>query len=64
MDKELQKVVRDAEIPQRYADKLVEVHRLSGEKTIVICHIEVQNEGEADFGARIDLLQKSDQEIQ
>ena len=57
-------MVRDAEIPQRYADKLVEVHRLSGEKTIVICHIEVQNEGEADFGARIDLLQKSDQEIQ
>lgn len=46
-------MVRDAEIPKRYADKLVEVHRLSGEKTIVICHIEVQNEGEADFGARM-----------
>jgi hypothetical protein len=53
LDKELQKVVRDAEIPKRYADKLVEVHRLSGEKAIVICHIEVQNEGEADFGARM-----------
>jgi hypothetical protein len=53
LDKELQKVVRDAEIPKRYADKLVEVHRLSGEKAIVICHIEVQNEGEADFAARM-----------
>jgi hypothetical protein len=53
LDKELQKVVRDAEIPKRYADKLVEVHRLSGEKAIVICHIEVQNDGEADFGARM-----------
>ena len=53
LDKELQKVVRDAEIPKRYADKLVEVYRLSGEKAIVICHIEVQNEGEADFGARM-----------
>jgi hypothetical protein len=53
LDKELQKVVRDAEIPKRYADKLVEVHRLSGEKAIVICHIEVQNEGETDFGERM-----------
>jgi len=46
-------VVRDAEIPKRYANKLVEVHRLSGEKAIVICHVEVQNEGEAEFGARM-----------
>ena len=53
LDKELQKVVRDAEIPRRYADKLVEVYRLSGEKAIIICHVEVQNEGEPDFGARM-----------
>jgi hypothetical protein len=53
LDKELQKVVRDAEIPKRYADKLVEVYRSSGEKAIVICHIEVQNEGETDFGERM-----------
>ena len=53
LDKELQKVVRDAEIPKRYADKLVEVYRLSGERAIVICHVEVQNEGEVDFGARM-----------
>jgi hypothetical protein len=49
----LQKVVRDAEMPKRYADKLVEVHRLSGEKALVICHIEVQNQGEGGFGARM-----------
>jgi hypothetical protein len=53
LDKELAKIMRDAEIPKRYADKLVEVHRLSGEKAIVICHIEVQNEGEAEFEARM-----------
>lgn len=53
LDKELQKVVRDAEMPKRYADKLVEVHRLSGEKAIVICHIEVQNEDESGFEARM-----------
>jgi hypothetical protein len=53
LDKELQKVVRDAEIPKRYADKLVEVHRLTGEKALVICHIEVQSQGESDFAARM-----------
>jgi hypothetical protein len=53
LDKELQKVVRDAEIPKRYADKLVEVHRLSGQKALVICHIEVQSQEEGNFGARM-----------
>jgi hypothetical protein len=53
LDKELLQVVRDAEISKRYADKLVEVHRKSGEKAIVICHIEVQNEGEPYFDARM-----------
>ncbi|MEB3294157.1 MAG: hypothetical protein VKJ24_13440, partial [Synechococcales bacterium] len=46
-------IVRDAEIPKRYADKLVEVHQLSGDKAIVICHIEVQNEDEQDFEFRM-----------
>jgi hypothetical protein len=53
LDKELQKVVRDAEIPKRYADKLVQIHRKNGELAIVICHVEVQNEGESEFGARM-----------
>jgi hypothetical protein len=53
LDKELQKVVRDAEIPKRYADKLVQVHRLNGQKTLVICHIEVQGQWEGDFTVRM-----------
>jgi hypothetical protein len=53
LDKELQKVVRDAAIPKRYADKLVRVHRRNGEPTLVISHIEVQNEGEDDFDTRM-----------
>jgi hypothetical protein len=53
LDKELQKVVRDAEIPKRYADKLVQIHRKNGQPAIVICHAEVQNEGEKEFGARM-----------
>ncbi|BAU11811.1 hypothetical protein LEP3755_23140 [Leptolyngbya sp. NIES-3755] len=51
LDKELQKIVRDAEIPKRYADKLVEVHRSNGQKTLVICHIEVQSQEEGNFAA-------------
>jgi hypothetical protein len=53
LDKELQKIVRDGEIPKRYADKLVEVHRLNGQKTLVICHIEVQSQEEGNFAARM-----------
>jgi hypothetical protein len=53
LDKELQKVVRDAEVSKRYADKLVEVHRLNGQKTLVICHIEVQSQEEGNFAARM-----------
>jgi hypothetical protein len=53
LDKELQKIVRDGEIPKRYADKLVEVYRLNGEKTLVICHIEVQSQEEGNFAVRM-----------
>jgi hypothetical protein len=53
LDKELPKVVRDAKVPKRYADKLVEVYRLSGKKALVICHIEVQSQGEKNFGGRM-----------
>jgi hypothetical protein len=53
LDKELQKIVRDAEIPKRYADKLVEVHRLNGQTTLVICHIEVQSQEEGRFPFRM-----------
>jgi hypothetical protein len=53
LDKELQKVVRDGEIPKRYADKLVQVYRLNGEPALVICHIEVQGQWEGNFEARM-----------
>jgi hypothetical protein len=53
LDKELQKIVRDSEIPKRYADKLVEVHRRNGQKTLVICHIEVQSQEESQFAFRM-----------
>jgi hypothetical protein len=53
LDKELQKVVRDGEIPKRYADKLVRVYRLNGEQALVVCHIEVQGQWEGDFAARM-----------
>ena len=53
LDKELQKVVRDAEVKKRYADKLVEVRRRNGEITLVLCHIEVQSQEESDFSARM-----------
>jgi hypothetical protein len=53
LDKELQKVVRDGEIPKRYADKLVQVYRLNGEPALVICHIEVQGQHEENFEARM-----------
>jgi hypothetical protein len=53
LDKELQKIVKDAEIPRRYADKLVQVYRRNGEEALVVCHIEVQGEKEDDFEARM-----------
>ncbi|MGI0493616.1 Rpn family recombination-promoting nuclease/putative transposase [Alkalinema pantanalense CENA528] len=53
LDKELQKVVRDAEVPKRYADKLVQVYRVNGEPALVICHIEVQGQWEGNFAARM-----------
>jgi hypothetical protein len=53
LDKELQKVVRDGEIPKRYADKLVRVYRLNGDPALVVCHIEVQGQHEENFEARM-----------
>ncbi|GAP94921.1 hypothetical protein [Leptolyngbya sp. NIES-2104] len=53
LDKELQKIVRDAEIEKRYADKLVEVYKLNGESALVLCHIEVQSQYESVFPNRM-----------
>ncbi len=53
LDKELQQVVRDAELGRRYADKLIKVSRRDGEDAWVLVHVEVQGQYEADFAERI-----------
>lgn len=53
LDKELQKVVRDAELGKRYADKLVRVWRKDGQETWVLIHIEIQGYEEDSFAKRM-----------
>ena len=53
LDKELQQIVRDAELGRRYADKLVKVWLKSGSEVWVLAHIEVQGQREAGFASRI-----------
>jgi hypothetical protein len=53
LDKELQQVVRDAELGRRYADKLVKVWRGSGEEAWVMTHIEIQGQEETHFTERM-----------
>ena len=53
LDKELQQVVRDAELGRRYADKLVKVWTLAGLERWVLIHVEVQGQKEADFDERM-----------
>lgn len=53
LDKELQQVVRDAELGTRLADKLVKVWRLTGEESWVLVHLEVQSQVELDFAKRM-----------
>ena len=53
LDKELQRIVRDAETGRRYADKLVAVARRDGSPACVLVHVEVQGEPEAAFAKRM-----------
>ena len=53
LDKELQQVVRDAELGRRLVDKLVKVWLENGEEAWVIVHIEVQGAFETDFRKRM-----------
>jgi hypothetical protein len=53
LDKELQKVVREAELGRRLVDKLVKVWRKDGGEVWVLSHIEVQGEEETDFAERV-----------
>ena len=53
LDKELQKVVRDAKLGRRWADKLVQVTTHDGGKDWLLVHIEVQGQREIDFAQRM-----------
>ena len=53
LDKELQQVVRDAELGRRLADKLVRVVDTSGQEDWLLIHIEVQGDPHADLAERL-----------
>lgn len=53
LDKELEKVVRQALVTEQHVDKLVKVYRLSGEETWVLLHIDVQSQHETAFATRM-----------
>jgi len=53
LDKELQKVVRDAETGRRFADKLVQVWMVNGQETWILIHVEVQGKRETNFAHRM-----------
>ena len=53
LDKEFQKVVREASSKQGRVDKLVKVWRKTGEQAWVYIHIDVQSQYEMDFAKRM-----------
>lgn len=53
LDKELQQVVRDAELGRRHADKLVKVYARDGTETWLLIHVEVQGQAETGFAERM-----------
>jgi predicted transposase YdaD len=55
LDKELQKVVREAKTGRRLVDKLVKVWRKDSRETWVLVHIEIQGQVGPDFAARMFL---------
>jgi len=53
LDKELQKVVRDAALGRRWADALIGVTGRDGQEDWVLVHVEVQGVGKPDFAQRM-----------
>lgn len=53
LDQELQQVVRDAELGERLADKLVKIYRTDGEESWILVHLEIQSQEESNFAARM-----------
>ncbi|MBE9227829.1 transposase [Phormidium sp. LEGE 05292] len=53
LDNELRQVMRDDELGQREADKLVKVWLTNGEETWVLIHLEVQSQYQSTFAERM-----------
>lgn len=53
LDKELQQVVREAELGQQLVDKLVKIYRSGGEQAWVLVHVEVQTQQSSGFAKRM-----------
>ena len=53
MDKELSKIIKDAQVGTRYVDKLVKVWRKNGLETWVLLHIEIQGQLQDIFPERM-----------
>jgi predicted transposase YdaD len=53
LDKELEQIVRDAELGRRLVDKLVQVWDFQGQESWILLHIEVQGNRDADFPRRM-----------
>ncbi len=53
LDKELQKISKDAKTGRRYVDKLVKVWLKNGKNVWAVIHADIQIEGEKDFSERM-----------
>lgn len=53
LDKEFQKLAKDAKLGKRLADKLVKVWLKTGEEVWILIHIEIQGKAEEGFAKRI-----------
>jgi hypothetical protein len=53
LDKELQRITRDAQAGKQYVDMLVKVWLLNGSEEWILLHVEVQHRPDPDFVARL-----------
>ncbi len=55
LDKELAQIMVDSESGRREVDKLIQVHWVGGDPDLILLHVEVQAQREADFAQRVCL---------
>ncbi len=53
LDKEFQKITKEAKQGRKYADKLVQVWKKDGSETWILIHVEIQGQYEIDFAERM-----------